>query len=303
MKKTKNQKPKTLFLRNKMKKIAILTLSALFAVACGSAVQTTNTNITVQNSNESLIVSSHSGEANTAQNTMVVPKSETKSKWTQSGTPIDVSAYDAEIAKSEKDVKAKSDNAAKKKLAEFYIKRGVALTDARQYASALGDYRRALKYDPGNEEAKKWIDQIITIYDSINRESPPEGQEPPPLPFTKQGETKQTNSTEKINFTKGATSAIAAGNLTNYKDSKSFLVSVKQGQTLRTEQIKDDDSLDAVTVELADSTGKYVGDSDASCNNRKEINPTIAGDYRITVTECLKADVWNGQFKLKISVE
>jgi hypothetical protein len=59
----------------------------------------------------------------------------------------------------------------------------VALTDARQYASALGDYRRVLKYDPNNSEAKNWIEQIIGIYDSLGRESPKEGDEPPPLPF------------------------------------------------------------------------------------------------------------------------
>ena len=63
------------------------------------------------------------------------------------------------------------------------MKRAVALTDARQYASALGDYRRAVKNDPENEEAKNWIDQIITIYGSLGRTPPPEGEEPPPLPF------------------------------------------------------------------------------------------------------------------------
>jgi len=61
----------------------------------------------------------------------------------------------------------------------------VALTDARQYASALGDYRRTLKYDPSNAEAKDWIERIVSIYDSINRESPKEGEEPPPLPMGK----------------------------------------------------------------------------------------------------------------------
>jgi hypothetical protein len=59
----------------------------------------------------------------------------------------------------------------------------MALTDARQYASALGDFRRALKYDPSSEEAKTWIDQIIKIYDSMNKEYPKEGEEPPPLPW------------------------------------------------------------------------------------------------------------------------
>ena len=61
-----------------------------------------------------------------------------------------------------------------------------ALTQpARQYASALGDFRRAVKNDPTNTEAQDWIKQIITIYDSINRSYPQEGEEPPPLPMQK----------------------------------------------------------------------------------------------------------------------
>ncbi len=78
-----------------------------------------------------------------------------------------------------------SDDAAKKALGAAYFKRAEALTEARQYASALGDYRRALKHDPSNTAAKEWIDRIISIYDSINRDSPKEGEEPQPLPFNK----------------------------------------------------------------------------------------------------------------------
>lgn len=72
-----------------------------------------------------------------------------------------------------------------KALGDAYYKRAVALTEARQYASALGDYRRALKNDPSNAEAKDWVDKIIMIYDSMNKTSPKEGEEPPPLPFKK----------------------------------------------------------------------------------------------------------------------
>lgn len=109
-----------------------------------------------------------------------------KGKWTQSGNPIDTAKFDGVIAEAEKAVKARpNDESARKTLSEAYFDRGFALTEARQYASALGDYRRALKYDPNNEEAKKWLDQIISIYDMLKKEYPKEGEEPPPLPFKK----------------------------------------------------------------------------------------------------------------------
>jgi Flp pilus assembly protein TadD len=170
-----------------MKKIVVLSFSILISAGCGAATNQQTTNVSTQNSTNSMTVSSHSSETSpTAANQVVVPKSETKTKWTQSGNPIDTSEFDAEIAKAEKSLKAKpKDAGAKKALAEAYVARGVALTEARQYASALGDYRRTLKFEPDNAEAKNGMDEIIRIYESLNREYPKDGEEPPPLPFTK----------------------------------------------------------------------------------------------------------------------
>jgi hypothetical protein len=117
----------------------------------------------------------------------MVQKSDKKTKWTRSGTPIDVTALNASVADAEKKLKANpKDEALKKSLSEAFTKRGVALTEARQYAAAIGDYRKALKYDADNAEAKKWIATITSIYQSINREVPPEGEEPEPLEFNKE---------------------------------------------------------------------------------------------------------------------
>lgn len=179
-----------------MKRTALLIASTFVLIGCGNAPQpTANTNIAPQPvAGNSQIVSGHSqilpdnASVGTAQTSATpVPKSETKTKWTQSGTPIDTSEFDAEIAKTEKNFKAKpKDETAKKVLAEAYLKRATVLTEARQYASAIGDYRRVLKYDADNEDAKKWIDEIIKIYAMINREHPKEGEEPPALPFKKE---------------------------------------------------------------------------------------------------------------------
>lgn len=181
-----------------MKKIAILGIGFLFLIGCSSAPtvvekksasqQNSNVDLTVKRSDDDLTVSSHSqvkkeDEMSDA-NAVPVQKSDKKTKWTQSGNPIDTTGFDTEIKQIQDKLKAnpKAEDL-KKMLADAYVQRAIALTEARQYASALGDYRKAQKLDPENEEAKKWIGQIISIYEGINREYPKEGEEPPPLPF------------------------------------------------------------------------------------------------------------------------
>lgn len=110
------------------------------------------------------------------------PAGNSAAQWKQSGDPIDTKELDAAIAASEVAFKKNaSDENVKKSLSDAYFKRATALTEARQYASALGDYRRTMKYDPTNTDAKEWIDKIIMIYESMGRSYPKEGEEPPPL--------------------------------------------------------------------------------------------------------------------------
>lgn len=174
-----------------MKNLAIFGFLALTFTGCSNSapqtVQNPNSNQAQRNEKMQSVVS-HTTEN---QPPPAVNSSDkgagTKTKWTQSGSPIDTKEFDSEIAAAEKVHKAKpTDAAANSALADAYFKRGFALTEARQYASALGDFRRAIKYDPKNEDAKGWIDQIISIYNSINKEYPKEGEEPPPLPFKKE---------------------------------------------------------------------------------------------------------------------
>jgi tetratricopeptide (TPR) repeat protein len=186
--KTKNQKPII-----SMKKITVLVFSILISAGCGTppeqavnspAKNVNHNSLTVSSRSQNSLANNPANSANSISTS--APKSGAKTNWTQSGEPIDTKEFDAEIAKAEKNLKAKpSDETAKKALAEGYFKRGFALTEARQYASALGDYRRVLKLDPNNEEAKTWINQIIEIYDGLNKNYPKEGEEPPALPFKK----------------------------------------------------------------------------------------------------------------------
>ena len=160
-------------------KLSIFLIGTCLVFACNNAGKPVAQNSTAEpaaNEKPQTAIA-HSSENQTA------PTGE-KSKWTQSGDAIDTKKFDAAIAAAEMAHRRNAnDEKAKKALADAYFDRADALTGARQYASALGDYRKAVKYDPSNEEAKTWIDQIINIYKSINREYPKEGEEPPPLPF------------------------------------------------------------------------------------------------------------------------
>jgi tetratricopeptide (TPR) repeat protein len=180
-----------------MTKLLLITSAVIAAVGCTPAPSQISSNAAPSDRTNSQTIATHSLENKSLQtaNQTTVPKSDAPSKWTQGGTAIDTTTYDTNIAKADKELKAKpKDGGATKKLAEAYVERAVALTDARQYASALGDYRRAAKLDPENEEAKKWIDQITQIYQSMNREAPKEGEEPPALPLKKESEATKSVS-------------------------------------------------------------------------------------------------------------
>lgn len=163
-----------------MKKLIILTFAAAAAaVGCNNAASPmANQNKSVQTVNQPPIVSSRTDESEKA----VVPRTG-KSNSTESpmARPIDVAEMTAAVEKAEQEFK-KNPNA-KDDLAKAYFVRATALTDAAQYRAALGDYRKGLKLNPNEEEARKMHDQILNIFKSIGREPPKEGEEPKPLPF------------------------------------------------------------------------------------------------------------------------
>jgi tetratricopeptide (TPR) repeat protein len=166
----------------------LLLLTAAFFSACAQGPQVVAVNNTAPVNQTNRAERPQTAIAHTTEGRPATEASPTGGKWSQGGEPIDTARFDGVIAAAESSVKAKpNDEAAKKTLSQAYFDRADALTQARQYASALGDYRRALKADPSNEDAKKWIDQIISIYDMLKKDYPKEGEEPPPLPW--KGET------------------------------------------------------------------------------------------------------------------
>jgi len=103
----------------------------------------------------------------------------------------------------------------------------------------------------------------------------------------------------RIRFAHGATSSTVSGTLNGYRDEKRYVIKVRAGQTLRTSQVGNTHD---ITIFIENPSGEDVGDSDASCNNRREITPTTRGDYHIRVVECQKANRWRGTFRFRVTV-
>ena len=94
----------------------------------------------------------------------------------------DTAALDAKIEQAEAKAKASGATAADKKAAAAaYLERAnvfYAAGNPSLYKFALRDFRRTLKYDPANEEARAKKQQIEDIYQSMGRPVPELGNEP-----------------------------------------------------------------------------------------------------------------------------
>jgi hypothetical protein len=104
----------------------------------------------------------------------------------------------------------------------------------------------------------------------------------------------------RIKFRPRAVTTVVGGNLSSFRGKRTYVIRVRAGQTLRTEQSGARSR--PITIYVKDPAGQEVGYSDASCNNRREISPTEAGDYTIEVVECRKADPWRGRFTFRVTV-
>lgn len=100
-----------------------------------------------------------------------------------------------------------------------------------------------------------------------------------------------------INFPLGTHETVVTGKLNGYASSKTYVIRVGKNQTITTEDVGEK----PITITIVAPKGAtYEQDMAADCHSRNEVTPTVAGTYRITVTECGKADEWKGKFKFKV---
>ncbi len=180
-----------------MNRYAILSV-ALLALAqfagCGQATSTQNSN--AANSNTASTATSNNPPA--SNNTTAgdgapvasahrsannaAPVSGGSSPAASSDKPdIETKELDAEITRAEEKAKpATATDADKRAAATAYVKRANVYYAAGRptlYKFALGDFRRALRYQPDNAEAREKIDTIVSIYESLGRPVPTNGSE------------------------------------------------------------------------------------------------------------------------------
>src|ERR1035437_5603906 len=106
-------------------------------------------------------------------------------------------------------------------------------------------------------------------------------------------------SQTRIHFNRGATTTVVTGTLNGYNSHRTYIIRVRNGQTLTTKSV----GTNYITVGIEAPPGStYEQDMAADCHDRNEVNPTAAGDYKITVTECRKADRWRGAFRMRVTV-
>jgi hypothetical protein len=163
-----------------------LLFAVLLAAACNPAATTENTAAPANTGS----TTANSTGSTTAPPTSSVPPISSAHGGAPTGATgsteqpegVDTAALDAKIEKLEAKVKGGSASAADKKtLAATYLERGNVYYNAgspRLYKFALGDLRRAVKYDATNTEAQAKIDELVRIYNSMGRPVPQNGLEP-----------------------------------------------------------------------------------------------------------------------------
>ena len=101
----------------------------------------------------------------------------------------------------------------------------------------------------------------------------------------------------EIKFARGTHQSIVTGKLTGYKASRTYTIRVGQSQTITTENA----GKKSITISIEAPAGStYEQDMAADCHDKNEVTPTVAGTYKITVTQCTKAELWKGTFKFKV---
>lgn len=175
-----------------MKKFLVITVLsvAAYASACGGAPEVSTNEANLSSSVEAANTNGAANASNTGTGGELGVVS-SRDRATSTSAPAEAAADKPPVATPELDEKVKkavekanapgASAAAKKAAAEAYFERANFFRDAgnpRLYKFALADYRRGLRLDPNNRDAKAKMDEIVMIYEGMGKPVPQLGVEP-----------------------------------------------------------------------------------------------------------------------------
>jgi len=151
---------------------------------------------------------------------------------------MDTRALDAKIARAVARADARrATRADRRAAAEAYFQRADIYRDAgnpRLYRFALGDYRRGLRYDPSNGQARERMNEIISIYQSMRRPVPTNGLEDAGTnarPSDEAEPASQTSQAKRVRFRRGRNSATVTGSIVR-ASSDEYLIDARAGERI-----------------------------------------------------------------------
>lgn len=229
---------------------------------------------------------------------------------------VDTSAPDAQIKAALAKVKSpNSTDADKRALAQAYLERANIYYNAgipTLYKLALGDLRRALRYDPDNAEAHEKAEMIISIYKSMGRPIPPNGSDPkddgvetkerapnedkPKVGNGAGAEVESGGVAQRVRFSNNRSTRTLRGTL-NGEMSAKYLVAAQQGQKISVRVASPEKNVSVKIYNartkaiLKDASGvrDWTGDAPESGDYLIEINTTQRGvAYAIEVAVAME---------------
>lgn len=111
--------------------------------------------------------------------------------------------------------------------------------------------------------------------------------------------TTSVYAAERIKFARNTVSTMVTGNLQSFNSKRTYVIKLKAGQQFDIRQTPN--ARHPITISVKDPYGRSINDWAADCHSYHNSITRLSGDYHITVTECKKADEWQGKFVMNVT--
>lgn len=222
------------------------------------------------------------------------PTSSAQSPRNPHAAQVATRELDLRIARAEARLaKAGATDADRAAAAAAYLARGNVYYEAGTpslYRFALGDYRRALVFDPANAEARAKVTQLVEIYQSMGRPLPTNGAEPA------ERLEEMIAKAERLTFAGEPAAAAASGEITRGAV-RDYVLTIPAGRRVRVKLAPAEgparnpvlfnfyEAREGAAVRLALAATDWSGDLERESQYVVRVGPLTHGArYRLEVT-------------------